>query len=445
MAIDWTRAGEEAISHLRAMLRLDTTNPPGQEMLAAEYLAGVLRRAGIEPTIVSLSPGRGNLVARLNGTGGEDPLLLYGHTDVVPAEPGKWRHPPFGGEVADGMIWGRGAIDMKGMVVQSLMVVLLLKREGLALKRDLIFAATADEEVEGAGIKQLVTQAPELIRAGWGITETGGFPMYVGGRRLYPIKTAEKGTLWLTLRARGRAGHASLPTADNPVARLSTALARLARRDLRFALTEHSAGYLRALGEVIGGELGQAVAQVNGTRETKRVMRRLGDAQLSSHLYAVLHNTAVPTVVRAGQKTNVIPSEAEAKVDCRSLPGVTGEELLAEVRAVLGPHIEISVDDSSPPLEVSTQTPLYDVLGATLRAHDAQAIVTPYMLSGATDAKHVADLGVRTYGFSPLFLEPGEPYSELVHSHDERIPVRGFLWGMRVLYDAVRGFCAAEA
>jgi len=187
------------------------------------------------------------------------------------------------------------------------------------------------------------------------------------------------------------------------------------------------------------------VAQVNGTRETKRVMRRLGDAQLSSHLYAVLHNTAVPTVVRAGQKTNVIPSEAEAKVDCRSLPGVTGEELLAEVRAVLGPHIEISVDDSSPPLEVSTQTPLYDVLGATLRAHDAQAIVTPYMLSGATDAKHVADLGVRTYGFSPLFLEPGEPYSELVHSHDERIPVRGFLWGMRVLYDAVRGFCAAEA
>ncbi len=265
------------------------------------------------------------------------------------------------------------------------------------------------------------------------------------GRRLYPIKTAEKGVLWLTIRARGRAGHASLPTADNAVARLSTALARLARRDLRFSLTEHSAGYLHALGEVIGGDLGQAVANVSNTREVKRVMRRLGDSQLSSHLYAVLHNTAVPTVVRAGQKTNVIPSEAEAKVDCRSLPGVSGEDLLAEVRGVLGPHIETSIDDSSPPLEVSTETPLYGILGATLRAHDPEAIVTPYMLGGATDAKHVAALGVRTYGFSPLFLEPGEPYTELVHAHDERIPVRGFLWGMRVLYDAVRTFCVSEA
>ena len=445
MTIDWEQAGDQAVAHLQAMLRLDTTNPPGNEMLAAEYLAGVLLRAGIEPTIVTLSPGRGSLVARLRGSGQSEPLLLYGHTDVVPTEPDKWRHAPFAGDLAEGMVWGRGAIDMKGMVVQSLMVLLLLKQEGLTLRRDLIFAATADEEVDGAGIKQLVSQAPDLIRAGWGITETGGFPMYVSGKRIYPIKTAEKGVLWLTLRARGQPGHASLPRADNPVIRLSTALARLARRDLRFALTEHSVGYLHALGEVIGGAFGQEVAGVNGTRETKRIMRRLGDPQLASHLYAVLHNTAVPTVVRAGQKTNVIPSEAEAKLDCRSLPGVAGEGLLEEVRAILGPKIEVSIDDSSPPLEVSTKTALYDILGATLRTHDREAIVTPYMMGGATDAKHVASLGTRTYGFSPLFLEPGEPYTELVHAHDERVPVRGFTWGLRVLYDAVRAFCVAEA
>jgi acetylornithine deacetylase/succinyl-diaminopimelate desuccinylase-like protein len=445
MTIDWANAGEQAVEHLRAMLRLDTTNPPGNEMLAVDYLAAALQRAGIESTIVAMTPGRGNLVARLKGSGQSEPLLLYGHMDVVPVEPEKWRHPPFAGDLAEGMVWGRGAIDMKGMLVQSLMVMLLLKQEGVRLKRDLIFAATADEEVDGAGIKQLVVQAPELIRAGWGITETGGFPMYVAGRRLYPVKTAEKGTLWLTVRAHGRPGHASMPPIDNPVARLSAALARLARRDLRFALTEHSAGYLRALGKVVGGELGSAVAKVKDTRDTRRVMRRLGDPQLAGHLYAVLHNTAVPTVVRAGQKTNVIPSEAEAKIDCRSLPGVSGDQLLEEVKAILGAKIEISVDDSSPPLEVSTKTPLYEILGATLRAHDREAIVTPYMMGGATDAKHIASLGVQTYGFSPLFLEPGEPYSELVHAHDERIPVRGFTWGLHVLYDAVHAFCAAEA
>src|SRR5574337_716820 len=233
--LNWPSLTDETVRHLQALLRLDTTNPPGNELLAAEYLAGVLTAEGIEPLVLASAPGRGNVVARLKGTGEKPPLLLYSHTDVVPAEPAHWSHPPFAGEIADGYVWGRGAVDMKGTVAQQLLVLLLLKRQKVPLQRDVIFAATADEEiggVDGFGVSWLVRHHPDLLRAGFGLTEVGGYNREVYGRQVYMIQVAEKGTCWLKVRAKGRPGHASLPSHDNAVAHLARAVDRLAMRGL---------------------------------------------------------------------------------------------------------------------------------------------------------------------------------------------------------------------
>ncbi|MGA2821604.1 MAG: M20/M25/M40 family metallo-hydrolase, partial [Anaerolineales bacterium] len=246
--IDWRNAEDEALSHLQALIRINTVNPPGNELEAARYLASVLDREHLAPVVVEFEPGRGNVIARLQGTGSEDPLLLYGHTDVVPVDRERWTHAPFGGELVDGCIWGRGALDMKAMVVQSLMTIILLKRSGVQLRRDLIFAATGDEEIDGSGIRFLVERHPALIRAGWGLTEMGGFTQHLHGKRIYPIKTAEKGALWLRLSFEGRPGHGSIPHEDNVVGKMAEAVRRLGRTNLGYRVTPHARAYLRAIG-----------------------------------------------------------------------------------------------------------------------------------------------------------------------------------------------------
>lgn len=444
---DWPALQQEVIRHLQGLIRLNTINPPGNEMLAADHIASILKQDGIEPVVLEAAPGRGNVIARLKGNGQQPPLLLYGHTDVVGAEPEHWTHPPFSGDVADGFVWGRGALDMKGTVAQQLTAFLLLKRQGLALNRDVIFAATADEEIGGPnsnGVVWLGQHHPDLLRAEFGITEVGGYSTQMGGKTVFPIQVAEKGVTWIKVRAKGRPGHGSIPHNDNALVHLARAIDRLAVQGLPFHLVNASDGFLQAASEGLGGPVGQALAGLRSPEHAQGLLDTVfKDHELGPFFNAMLHNTATPTGLSAGYKTNVIPSVAELTLDGRTLPGFDSEAILAELQAVMGDQLEYEVIMSAPPLETSYDTPLFHIMADKLRQHEPGAIVVPYMMSGATDAKYLAQLGVRSYGFSPLKLPAGFQYMELFHAHNERVPVEGLGWGVQVLYEVLQAYCGA--
>jgi acetylornithine deacetylase/succinyl-diaminopimelate desuccinylase-like protein len=304
-----------------------------------------------------------------------------------------------------------------------------------------VFAATGEEEVEGSGIRFLVDRRPELIRAGWGLSEMGGFTQHIHGSRIYPIKTAEKGAVWLQVSFRGTPGHGSIPRAENVVAKMARAVQRLGSGQLGYRLTPHAAAYLGVVGKALGGWRALVLGHVPSRWLIRLALRGRTDPELRDYLVAIQHDTVTPTVIRAGEKTNVVPSAGRLSLDCRTLPGSFSGDLIARVQRALRDTVSVEIESDSPPLEVSADTDLYRSLAAALEEGDPEAVVTPYMASGATDAKFTFPLGVRTYGFSPLRLEPGQKYTELVHSDDERVPVAGFLWGLRVLYSAVEKFC----
>lgn len=445
---NWPAVADETVRHLQALIRLDTTNPPGNELPAAEYIAGVLRAESVEPLVLESGPGRGNVVARLKGSGEAPPILLYGHTDVVPAEPAHWTHPPFAADIADGFLWGRGALDMKGTVAQQLMVFMLLKRMGLPLRRDVILAATADEEVDGEagfGLAWLVRHHPDLLKAEFGLTELGGYNLDFAGKTIYPIQVAEKGTCWLKVHARGRPGHGSMPHRDNAVVHLARAVDRLATRGLPYHLCDAAAGFLDAVSEAVGGPLGMAIHLLKSPLGAEQALRGpLKNHDLHPFFAAMLHNTATPTGLAAGYKTNVIPGEAEVTIDGRTLPGFDTAAFLAELKAVMGEELEYEVTMESSPLETRHDTRLFALMADTLRRHDPQAQVLPYMMSGATDAKYVARLGVPSYGFAPVQMPHGLDFTSLFHAHDERVPVAGLAWGVQVLFEVVKAHCTEQ-
>jgi acetylornithine deacetylase/succinyl-diaminopimelate desuccinylase-like protein len=430
---------DESVQYLQDLLRIDTTNPPGNETAAIEYVAGVLRSADYEPTILESAPGRGNIVARYPGTGEMEPLLIYSHVDVVTAEPEHWTHAPFSGDIDDGCVWGRGALDMKSMVAQELMVMLLLKRSHIRLKRDVIFAATADEEAGGkAGMGYLVDHRRDLVRAEYGLSEGAGMTTYLGGRPFYDIRTAEKGTCRFHLRAHGAPGHGSVPRPDTAVQRVADAVTKLAATSLPFRATPTLVALFAAIGE--GLKL-PAAERVPSEANLKNIMQRL-PASLGQYLNAITRDTAVPTGLRAGKKINVIPSVAEAWVDGRYLPGQTFEGFLDEIRQVIGEGYEIEPVDRSEPLEDPPGGLLYETIVRVMRGAAPEAPVAPFMLAGATDAKHVSRLGTKCLGFSPVRVSEDFPAEQLVHGHDERIPIDGFVWGLRVLHEIVTEFCS---
>jgi acetylornithine deacetylase/succinyl-diaminopimelate desuccinylase-like protein len=400
----------------------------------------VLHREGYEPQVIESSPGRGNVVARYPGSGRLAPLLLYGHTDVVTAEPQHWTHGPFSGDLADGCVWGRGALDMKSMVVQELMVMLLLQRSGIRLDRDVIFAATADEEVGGtAGIGYLVERHRELIQAEYGLSEGGGTTMYIAGKPFYDVRTAEKGTCRFKITARGAPGHGSVPRPDTSILKLMEAVRKLSSIPLPFRPTPTLREFFAVMGLALGVPRDmRELSEGNLQRVTQAL-----PADLGYYLHAITHDTAVPTGLRAGQKINVIPGEAEAWIDGRYLPGQTAEGFLAEVRQVIGSGYEIERVDTGVPLEDPPGGPLYETIVSVVRRYAPDAIVAPIMLSGATDAKHVARMGTKCLGFGPLRVSDTFPLEHLIHGHDERIPIEGFVWGVHVMHDIVKEFCRA--
>lgn len=443
-ALNWDDAGQEVTGLLQDLLRLDTTNPPGNEIIAAEYIAERLREVGIEPTVLESAPGRGNVVGRLKGNGAAPPLLLMGHVDVVPAEPAKWQRPPFSGDLADGYIWGRGALDMKNIVAVHLMIMRLLARAAVPLRRDVIFMANADEEVGGKmGAGWMVDNHADLIRAEYAINEGGGMEMRIGGASFYTVQTAEKGTARFSMRAYGPPGHASVPRPDNAVTRLCEAVAALGRSQLPLRPTATFEAMLDSIAEVFPA-LGPAKAALLAPATSSATLAQLPlPDDLRLMFAAMLHNTASPTILDAGTKINVIPSVAEAQVDGRTIPGSSGADLLAEVRAVVGDDIELEGHDDSPALEAGLDSPLYDTIVEVMRERWPEARPLPLLVPGATDAKHVTRLGTKVYGFSPLRNEPGVDSFALIHSHNERISVNNLLFSTQVIHDVVTRFAGA--
>ena len=347
LAIDWPAATAEALAHFKELLRIDTTNPPGNERAAADYLARVLDREGIPYRIVESEPTRASLVARLAGSGKKAPLMLNGHLDVVPVERERWRHDPFGAEEHEGCIWGRGAVDMKNMVAMSLMTLVLLKRAGVALERDLIFAAVADEEAGSRhGAQFLVEQHPDLVRAEYVLNEIGAYTLYLGDGVFYPIQVAEKGICWFELTAQGTAGHGSMPRPDNAVVRIARAVEALGTVRLPFHAVPVVEDVLaragrrrrpRSLGRSSRRSRSRALAGVLVK------LARMQDPEQAIALEALLRNTASPTVLSGGHKVNVIPSSASVLVDGRMLPGQTVDAFLAEVQRVVGDDLRVRV------------------------------------------------------------------------------------------------------
>ncbi len=445
MELGWEAVRDEAVRHLQNLVRINTTNPPGNETAAVQYLDRVLRAEGYEPLILEAAPGRGNLVARFKGDGSLAPLLLFGHTDVVPAEPEHWTHPPFSGDLADGRVWGRGTLDMKGMVTMELMTMLMLARQKAQLKRDVIFAATADEEYEAKyGLSWLVREHPDLIRAEWGLSEFGGYSMTVRDRRVYPCQVAEKGVCWIRLTVRGKPGHGAIPHGDNAAIRLARAVDRIARARWPLHVTPTAAHYVRGLAGVMGGGQGLMLrALLHPVTHDWAVGRLVAREQNLAHtLIAMLRNTVTPTQLSGGSAPNVIPSTAEAVLDGRLLPGFDQQSFLAELRPLLEPEVDLQVIEYGDPLEAPVDTPLFAAMAAGLERHDPGAVVLPYMLPGATDAKFAVQLGIKCYGFSPLKLEAGESFGELIHGHDERVSVNALGFGVQVLDEVVRDFCS---
>lgn len=428
---------QAAREHLRALLRMDTTNPPGAEDPAAEYCRDVLREAGFEPQLLRSPAGRPNVVVRHPGRGERGPVLVGAHLDVVEADPERWTHPPFAAVEADGCLWGRGAIDMKNLAAMMLAILPAWRRAGITPPRDLIFAAVADEEAGCEhGSSFLVEQHPELVRADLALGEGGGFSVQVLGRRLYPIATAEKGLAWVRVVAEGSPGHGSMPMRDSAVIRLARALERLGTVRLP-GHPDVTREHIDAMAAVLPLHAGVALRLllVDGVRD--RLIDRLLPAHVARGLSATLSNTVSPTVVRAGQKTNVIPGRAEAELDCRTLPGQSTGDLLRELAAVTGPDVRYEVIHEAPPTVASPRTEAFARLCAVIRRHDPEGIPVPSLCPGFTDAKSWSRLGATCYGFLPLRLPAGMRFPDLFHGDDERIPLDGLDWGTRVLWDAL--------
>ncbi len=431
----------------QALLRMDTTNPPGNERICAQFLERELREVGLEPVLLEAAPARTNLVVRHRGTGKLPPLLLTAHLDVVEADPSKWRRPPFSGDEFEGCLWGRGAIDMKNMAAMCTAIMRRLAASGTRLDRDVIFAAVADEEAGcDLGSRFLVEQHEALVKAEYAIGESGGFSLHLGDTTFYPIQVAEKGFCWVRARVTGEPGHGSMPRHDSVITRLGEALAKLGKTQLPLHATTHVTEFLDALRARQPALIQPLMKLLARPQLLARVARLVPGASLSRSFSALLANTAAATVVRAGGKTNVIPGVAEFEIDGRTLPGQTDEDLLRELRAVLGPEVELEVIKSAPPVVTEpVASPVYDSIKRQIEAREPGAVVLPYLIPGFTDAKYFSRMGARWYGFSPVKIEKGSGirFADMFHGHDERVPIAGLGWGAEVLDAVVREISTA--
>ncbi|MFF8785693.1 M20/M25/M40 family metallo-hydrolase [Streptomyces sp. NPDC015125] len=427
------QALDEVVRFTSELIRIDTGNAGDgtcRERPAAEYVAERLAEAGLTPALLERSTGRTNVVARIEGTDpGADALLVHGHLDVVPAEPAEWSVHPFSGEVRDGVVWGRGAIDMKNMDAMVLAAVRQWARSGVRPRRDIVLAFTADEEAsaeDGAGF--LADRHAGLFEGCTeGISESGAFTFHADrGMRLYPIAAGERGTAWLKLTARGRAGHGSKVNRDNAVSRLAAAVARIGAHEWPVRLTPTVRAALGRLAALHAVEVDVDAPHF----DVDALLGRLGAA--AKLVEPTVRNSANPTMLSAGYKVNVIPGSAVAYVDGRVLPG--GEaEFRTTMDELTGPGVSWDYHHREVALQAPVDSPAYAAMRAAIERFDPGGHVVPYCMSGGTDAKQFSRLGITGYGFSPLRLPEGFDYQALFHGVDERVPVEGLHFGVRVL------------
>lgn len=424
---------------LQSLIRFDTTNPPGNEAACIGFLRDQLSQAGIDSTVLALDERRPNLVARLSGEGRAAPLLLYGHVDVVTTLDQAWTRPPFEGQSAGGYIWGRGALDMKGGVAMMVAAFLRAKAEGARLPGDVVLAIVSDEEHGGHfGAQFLVEQHADLF-AGvhYALGEFGGFTLSLGGKRFYPIMVAEKQMCWMRATFKGPAGHGSMPIRGGAMAKLGLALRRLDKRRLPVHITPVAQTMLEQVAAALSRPMRLVMRQLLNPRLTDRVLDALG--RQGRAFDPLLHNTVSPTIVRGGDKVNVIPSQITLELDGRLLPGFSPDHMLAELRPLLGKTAEVEVLRYDPGPSAPNMG-LFDTLGDVLREADPAGIPVPYLLSGVTDGRFFSRLGIQTYGYLPMRLPPNFNFIQTIHAADERIPVDAVEFGAHAIYQALQRF-----
>lgn len=440
---------EEVTSLLGDLIRIDTTNPPGNETKAAKYLGKTLEKEGFVCELLESGPGRGNVITRVGGSGEKPSLLLLSHLDVVAANAREWKVNPFAGTVKDGFVWGRGALDMKSMTAVEVMVMKLLKRRCVKLKGDIMLAATADEEKggeEGAG--WLTRNCPEKIRADYVINEGGGLAVPLNGRSMFTVQTAEKGILWFKVKAKGTPGHGSVPgAADNAILRMMNVVQKLEGYHSRTTLTPTVSQYLTEMAKEHKTARKTLIKLLEDPKNADSALDELAkkDKVLAEEIRAKLRMTLTPTVIHGGVKENIIPSECEAVFDCRILPGQTTADTLDKIRILLKKggfeKLEFEIIQANEPSESPLDTVLYREIVSTLQEFEPNCSVAPDMLTGGTDSRFLRKLGAVCYGFQPMRADM--PYAQImsgIHGVDERISIDNLVFGTSVLYAVVERF-----
>jgi len=423
---------------LQRLLRFDTTNPPGNERECIDWIRGLLEELGCEVRIVARDPERPNLIARVAGRGASAPLLLQGHVDVVAAR-GEWRHGPFAGEVHDGYIWGRGALDMKGGVAMMLAAFMRAVAAPTPPPGDVILCVLCDEEAgSDLGASFLVSEHAELFDGvRYSIGEFGGFTMQIGGRRFYPIMVAEKQVCWTRATLRGRAGHGSMPIRGGAMGKLGALLRALDRR----RLPVHVTPVVRSMVEAISAELPAATAApLRGLllpRLTDRLLDVLGERARTFD--PLLHNTASATIVGGGEKINVIPDEISLELDCRLLPGFGPDDIFAELRRLARVEIDFELVRHDP-VQGEPDMAMFDTLAGALREQDSSGVPVPLLLPGVTDGRFFSRLGIQTYGFLPMQLPEEMSFMSLIHAENERLPVDALEFGTAAIARVLERF-----
>jgi acetylornithine deacetylase/succinyl-diaminopimelate desuccinylase-like protein len=431
MLVESAQIPDRPTELLQRLLRFDTTNPPGNELECITWIRELLEQQGCEVRIFAAEPERPNLIARIEGDGNSAPLLLQGHVDVVAAK-GAWRHPPFAGEIADGYLWGRGALDMKGGVAMMLAAFMRCKASGRTPPGDVILCLMADEEAgSDLGAEFLVSEHPELFaNVRYAIGEFGGVNMQVGGRSFYPIMVAEKHLCWTRATIRGRAGHGSMPIRGDAMGQLGRLLHALDRR----RLPVHVTPVVRSMVAEIAAELPRVLATpLRGLLVptlTDKLLDLLGEKARTFD--PLLHNTASVTIVHGGEKINVIPGEVSLEIDCRLLPGQRPQDVFAEIRAHTGVEVDFEILRHDP-VAADPDLAMFDTLAGVLGELDPAGKPVPLLLPGVTDGRFFARLGIQTYGFLPMQLPPEMKFMELIHAADERLPEDAMQFGTNAI------------
>ena len=447
---DVDRIRSETVERLQAVIRFDTTNPPGNELPLALYIEDALKSDGIETSILVPEKDRAQLIGRVRGTGRERPVILLAHMDVVSVQRASWAHDPFAGEISDGYLYGRGAIDDKGMLTANLMTMLLLKRElaqsGRKLTRDVVFVATCDEESGGEmGMGWLVDNHPELLDAEYALNEGGRTRIIEGGRCYLAVQAAEKISHVVTITAQGSAGHAAIPLADNAINRLGRAIAQLSKHVEPLVLTDITRQFFARLADIWPNQVERGamldLVDVNDARSADGG-RILSDIPVFN---AVLRNGISPTVISGGKQFNVIPDSAGVVLNVRTLPGQSVDDVVGRLRAAItepGVTVEVTQRGIEAPAS-DPQSPMFAAIADAAHELDPKIAVVPYLSTGVTDSARLRRLGVQAYGVLPFPMVQSD--EERMHGNDERVPLESLHFGVRLIFGAVSRICGLRA